>query len=81
LLSTFLQRTDIYIGVGKEGLTPTEIPRVMEVDANLLAEKISSTKSKKVHVFFEYLPQENHATIMHQAVYNALKMLYSSEQK
>jgi predicted alpha/beta superfamily hydrolase len=81
LQSTFSQRTDIYIGVGKEGLTPTEIPRVMEVDANLLAEKVSSTKSKNVHVFFEYLPQEDHATIMHQAVYNALKMLYPSAQK
>lgn len=81
LQRTFSQRTDIYVGVGKEGLTPTEIPRVMEVDANLLAEKISSTKSENVHVFFEYLPQEDHATIMHQAVYNALKMLYPSAQK
>lgn len=33
-------KTDVYIGVGKEGLTPTQIPRVMEVDANLLTEKI-----------------------------------------
>jgi uncharacterized protein len=70
------QLTDIYIGVGKEGLTPTEIPRVMEVDANLLAEKIKSTKSKRVKVFFDYLPQENHATVMHQAVSNAFKLLF-----
>jgi len=75
LQSTFTQKTDIYIGVGKEGLTPTEIPRVMEVDANLLAEKIKNTKSKNVHVYFDYLPRENHATIMHQAVYNALRFL------
>jgi hypothetical protein len=60
--------------VGKEGLTPTGIPRVMEVDANLLAEKIKNSKSKSVKVYFDYLPDENHATIMHQAVYNALKM-------
>ena len=26
--------------MGKEGLAPTAIPRVMEVDANLLAEKL-----------------------------------------
>lgn len=78
LQSTFSQKTDIYIGVGKEGLTPTEIPRVMEVDANLLAEKIKNTKSKNVHVYFDYLPQENHATIMHQAVYNALRLLDTS---
>lgn len=30
--STFKQQTSVYIAVGKEGLTPTEIPRVMEVD-------------------------------------------------
>ena len=47
------QPTEIYIGVGKEGLTLTEIPRVMEVDANLLAEKIESAKSKSVNVLFD----------------------------
>lgn len=76
LTESFNQQTDIYIGVGKEGLTPTEIPRVMEVDANLLADKIKGTKSKKVNVFFDYLPQENHATIMHQAVSNSFRLLY-----
>ncbi len=72
----FSQKTDVYIGVGKEGLTPGDIPRVMEVDANLLAEKLKSTKSKNVTVYFDYLPQEDHATIMHQAVLNAFRMLY-----
>src|SRR5690606_22651678 len=33
----FGQKTGVYIGVGKEGLAPSEIPHVMEVDANLLA--------------------------------------------
>jgi len=77
----FTQQTDVYIGVGKEGLTPTEIPRVMEVDANLLTEKIKGTKSKNVKVFFDYLPQENHATIMHQAVSNSFRLLYPIERK
>ncbi len=69
------ERKDIYIGVGKEGLAPTKIPRVMEVDANILADKIKNLKSREVNVFFDYLPQENHATIMHQAVLNAFKFL------
>lgn len=69
----FKQQTDVYIAVGKEGLTPTTIPRVMEVDANMLADKIKSTKSKTVNVLFDYLPSENHATVMHQAVANAFK--------
>jgi uncharacterized protein len=73
--------TDIYIGVGKEGLTPTVIPRVMEVDANLLTEKMKASKSKNVNVYFDYLPQEDHATIMHQAVSNAFKLLYAIPKK
>jgi hypothetical protein len=76
LLEGYTHKTDVYVGVGKEGLTSTEMPRVMEVDANLLADKIKATKSKAVSVYFDYLPEENHATIMHQAVNNALKKLY-----
>jgi hypothetical protein len=62
--------------VGKEGLTPTDIPRVMEVDANLLTEKLKSSKSKNLHIVFDYLPEENHGTITHQAVFNALRLLF-----
>jgi predicted alpha/beta superfamily hydrolase len=75
LEENYRQPTNIYIGVGKEGLTPTEKPRVMEVDANILADKLKGTKSKNVQVHFDYLPLENHATIMHQAVMNAFKMI------
>ena len=73
---SFKQPTKIYVGVGKEGSTPTAIPRVMEEDAKLLANKIEASKSKSIHVYFDYLPDENHATIMHQAVSNAFKLLY-----
>lgn len=65
----------IYIGVGKEGLTPTKTPRLMEADANLLAEKIKQIGNTNLQIHFDYLPQENHATIMHQAVFNALRLL------
>jgi uncharacterized protein len=78
---SFNQKTAVYIGVGKEGLTPTAIPRVMEVDANLLAEKIKSSKNKNATVYFDYLPQENHATIMHQAVSNSFKPLFEKQEK
>ncbi len=76
LQDTFKQETDIYIGVGKEGLTPGDTPRVMEVDANLLAEKIKQAKSINVKVYFDYLPQEDHATISHQAIFNAFRLLF-----
>ncbi|GGF24861.1 alpha/beta hydrolase [Flavobacterium limi] len=77
----FKQPTEIYIAVGKEGLTPTEIPRVMEVDANLLAEKIKASKNKNIKVFFDYLPGENHATILHPAVSNSFRFFYPQAQK
>ncbi len=81
LKENFLPQTDIYIGVGKEGLAPTDIPHVMEVEANVLAEKIQHTKSKNVTVYFDYLPQEDHATITHQAIFNALRLLYPLKSK
>lgn len=76
LQTTFTKQTGVYIGVGKEGLTPSDIPHVMEVDANLLMEKLKASKSRSLAVYFDYLPQEDHATIMHQAIFNALRLLY-----
>ena len=73
------QKIDVYIGVGKEGLTPTKIPRVMEVDANVLADKLRTAGRGAVHVIFDYLPQENHATIMHQAVFNAFRLIFPKD--
>jgi predicted alpha/beta superfamily hydrolase len=71
--------TEIYIAVGKEGLTPGDIPRVMEVDVNLLAEKIKNGFTQRATTYFDYLPQEDHATISHQAILNAMKILYTAE--
>ncbi len=81
LQSDFQQKTRIYIGVGKEGLAPAEIPHVMEVDANLLSEKIKAAKSRNVTVHFDYLPEEDHATVTHQAIFNALRLLNPPSNK
>lgn len=81
LQENFQQKTSVYIGVGKEGLTPGDTPRVMEVDANLLAEKIKNTKSKNIITYFDYLPEEDHATITHQAIFNALRLLFPVPDK
>ncbi|KRD06379.1 esterase [Flavobacterium sp. Root901] len=80
-LEKFSQHTEIYIAVGKEGLTPTEIPRVMEVDANLLAEKVKASKSKNIKVYFDYFPAENHGTILHPAVANSFKFFYPQSKE
>lgn len=73
LKDSTLQKTEIYLAVGKEGLTPTTLPRVMEVDANLLAAKITSLNNKSIKLWFDYMPQEDHGSILHQAVLNAFK--------
>ncbi|MBZ4034338.1 alpha/beta hydrolase [Flavobacterium sp. 17A] len=81
LKENFNPKTEIYIAVGKEGLTPTAIPRVMEVDANLLAEKIQFSKSKNIKIYFDYFPEENHGSILHTAVANAFKFFYPKIQE
>ncbi|MFY9311249.1 MAG: alpha/beta hydrolase-fold protein [Bacteroidia bacterium] len=77
---TNFQNKDIYISVGKEGLTPSIIPRVMEVDANLLVDKIRNLKNTSTNIYFDYLPDENHATIMHQAVSNSFRLIFNEKK-
>lgn len=67
-----IQSRHVYLAVGKEGTTPGKMPRIMETDARLLAEKIQGFGPVDKHFQFEYLPDENHATIMHKAVMNGL---------
>ena len=74
--ASFQHPIDIYIGVGKEGLGLGEKPHVMEVDANVLADMIRNAGNKNVRVYFDYLPDKDHATIGHQAVSNGLQFLF-----
>ncbi|MBC6492022.1 esterase [Flavihumibacter stibioxidans] len=68
--------TQVYIGVGKEGLTPGKNPRVMEDDAKLLVGKLNAIGHPSLKIFFDYLPAEDHATVTHPAVFNAFRLLY-----
>lgn len=79
LADSFNTKTEIYLGVGKEGLSPGAHPRSMETDVKQLAQKLKNSKSKSVTTYFDYLPEEDHATILHLAVYNALWLLNSSK--
>jgi predicted alpha/beta superfamily hydrolase len=58
----------VYIAVGKEG-------KVMESDAKNLAKAIQKSGAKNVKLQFEYLPKEDHGTILHQAVGNAFEWM------
>ncbi len=76
LKEDYKEEKSIYIGVGKEGLGPIFDNHVMEVDANILFDKIKYGKSKTIKSVFDYLPDEDHATVTHPAVFNAFKLLY-----
>jgi predicted alpha/beta superfamily hydrolase len=77
LPSNIYKEISIYIVVGKEGLTPGDAPHIMEADANLFAEKIKQLKNPLLHTQFDYLSAEDHATIGHQAIYNAFRWMYA----
>jgi predicted alpha/beta superfamily hydrolase len=57
-------KTSIFIAVGKEGA-------VMEGDSRKLVGLLKEKANPSIKVHFSYFPKENHATIMHQAVYEA----------
>jgi predicted alpha/beta superfamily hydrolase len=73
--------TEVYIGVGKEGLTPGAVVHVMEVDANLLYDQLLKVHNDNLKIGFDYLPEEDHGTISHQAVINAFRLFTEWKEK
>lgn len=63
------QPTTVFVGVGEEG-------KVMKRGAKRLARLLKTSKNPKIHSHFEYFPKENHATVLHQAVYSAFRTIY-----
>ena len=61
----------VYLGAPSK----KEVP-VMFNDAQRLA--VSLKKNSLMKVFFDYLPAETHATVFHQAVYNAFNLVYAA---
>jgi len=74
--ATFTSSTDIYIGVGNEGPTPHDSTIFMQDDARALADKISAAANPAIKVVFDYLPEEDHSTVTHHAVFRAFRLLY-----
>lgn len=58
----------VYISMGSEG-------KIMIADANKLSEVLQSSGRKNMQVFLVPLPEENHATILHNSVYKGLELL------
>lgn len=72
-------KTKVYIAVGKEGLGLSEEPHVMEVDANVMADKIQAINNKNVQVDFDYFPEYDHASMGHFGMYQGLKRLSAQQ--
>jgi predicted alpha/beta superfamily hydrolase len=60
------QPTRVLVAVGKEG-------RVMVRDAKKLYRMLRTGQDGKLSAYFEYLGKENHATIMHKALFRAFE--------
>lgn len=60
------QPTTVFVAVGKEG-------KVMERDAKHLYRLLKENATPKLQVEFDFLKKENHATILHHAVYDAFE--------
>lgn len=66
----------IYIGVGKEG-SVADTKHVMEEDAKALADRLG--KATPGLLIFDYMPEEDHASVCHTAVFNAFRKLYPAK--
>lgn len=63
--------TTVYIAAAKK-----EEDEIMYEVASKLNELVVEYGGPNVKVFYDYLPDKLHSTILHQAVYNAFKMMY-----
>jgi uncharacterized protein len=62
------KNTLVYVSVGTEG-------EQMEKDAKKLSEMLESIATRNLNITFDFLPKENHVTILHNSVYSALETL------
>ena len=64
----------VYIAVGKEGST-------MEEEAKKLYELLLNSEKKQLTTTFKYFENENHATILHNSIYNAFLNEFPFKEK
>lgn len=73
-IQEFKSPKSIYIGVGKEG-------KVMEETAKTLHDNIAKKMNPSTQLYFEFFEKQNHANILHLAVYNAFNIMFKPAQK
>lgn len=70
-LHSSLESVTVYIGACQK----KEEPR-MYMDAKKLAKILQKKSASSNKIYFDYMPEELHSTVLHQAVYNGFKMFY-----
>lgn len=72
LLSTAdKKKVKVYVGACNK-----DEDKVMHEDVVALSALLKKQQPARLYHVYDYLPDEYHATVMHQAVYNAFKLLY-----
>ena len=66
-----LDAVNVYIGACQK----KEEPRMYN-DAKKLAKILQKRSASSSRIYFDYMPEEIHSTVLHQAVYHAFKMFY-----
>lgn len=70
----FKDSISVFVAVGKEG-------KIMDDDTKRLVSILRQGQRKNVTVNFEYFTNENHASILHNAVYKGLEFVNKSPEK
>lgn len=65
---------NVYVAVGAEG-------DIMEREAKSLADLLKNSGKPNLKIEFLFLPNENHATILHQSVNDIFKLMYPYKEK
>lgn len=68
---------NVYIGVGKEGHASSD-GTLMEEDAKQLYDKLHTID--RIRAIYDYLPNEDHATVGHQALINAFTWVFKQKK-
>lgn len=64
---------NVYVAVGAEG-------DIMEREAKTLADLLKKSEKPNLKAEFLFLPNENHATILHQGVNDSFKLMYPNQE-
>ena len=73
-IPTLAENQSVFVAVGAEG-------KMMRGDAKSLFKKISSVKTNKSKVFFECFPEQDHADVLHLALYEGFEELFMKTEK